>query len=217
MNGWTSRGTRGTTNVRWSLCLLVGLMTLSVGVCAADDKEDYTKYPGYVDFKGLGHFDAEEALVEIDLRNALLLMVSKMTQGVDPELADVLSKLKLVRVQKFALDEREVKDVEAKVDGMARKLEKDGWMRVVRVREEVDNVHVYFLLADEKLHGITVMAIENWETAAFVNIVGEIDPEQIGRLGAKFNIDELHDLHWDWEDQGRRRERRDRDRDRDGR
>ena len=134
-------------------------------------------------------------------------------KGSDPELADVLSKLKLVRVQKFALEERDAKDVEAKVDDMAKKLEKDGWMRVVRVREDADHVHVYFKITDGLLQGITVMAIEDRDTAAFVNIVGEIDPEQIGRLGAKFNIDELHDIEWDWNDQGKRRNRRDRDRD----
>lgn len=213
MNRWTSNWTQYTVGSRWSLCLLAGMLVLPLALARADDKEDYTKHPGYVDFEGLGHFKAEDALVEIDLRNALLLMVSKMTQGVDPELSDVLSKLQLVRVQKFELEERDIEDVEKKVNEMAKKLEDDGWMRVVRVREDVDNVHVYFLLQDELLRGITVMAIENWDTAAFVNIVGEIDPEQIGRLGAKFNIEELHDLNWDWEQHGRRRDRRDRNRD----
>jgi len=210
MNGRTTR----TASLRWSAWLLVGLMTLSTSAATANQKsEDYTKHPGYVSFEGLGHFDADEALVEIDLTEVLLTMAGQIMKGSDPELADVLSKLKLVRVQKFALEERDAKDVEAKVDDMAKKLEKDGWMRVVRVREDADHVHVYFKITDGLLQGITVMAIEDRDTAAFVNIVGEIDPEQIGRLGAKFNIDELHDIEWDWNDQGKRRNRRDRDRD----
>lgn len=212
MNGRTTR----TTSLRWSACLLVGLMVLTTGAATAEPKEDYTKHPGYVSFEGLGHFDSDEALVEIDLTEVLLAMAGKIMMGSDPELADVLSKLKLVRVQKFALDEKDAKDVEKKVDDMAKKLESSGWMRVVRVREDVDHVHVYFKIHDEILQGITVMAIEDEDTAAFVNIVGEIDPEQIGRLGAKFNIDELHDIQWDWDDQGKRRKSR-RDRDRDGR
>ena len=215
MNGWTSRWTQRTASNRWSLLLLAGFLMLAATTAAASQdtkKEDYTKHPGYVSFEGLGHFDAEEALVEIDLTEALLAMAGKIVHGSDPELSDVLSKLKLVRVQKFALEEREIEDVEKKVSDMASRLEKDGWMRVVRVREEADRVHVYFKLSDGLLQGITVMAIENWDTAAFVNIVGEIDPEQIGRLGAKFNIDELHDINIDWDDH--RRDRRSRDRER---
>lgn len=214
MNAWTSRWTQRTASTRWSLLLLASLLMLAVTTAAASQgkkKEDFTKHPGYVSFEGLGPFEDEEAMVEIDLTEALLNMASKMVHGSDPELSDVLSKLKLVRVQKFALEERDVEDVEKKVNDMAAKLEQDGWMRVVRVREEADHVHVYFKLDDEILQGITVMAVENWDTAAFVNIVGEIDPEQIGRLGAKFNIDELHDIHLDWEDHSRDR-RRDRNR-----
>ena len=213
MSGRTSERTRRTTGMRWSACVLVGLMALSTGVATANQSEDFTKHPGYVSFEGLGHFEAEEALVEIDLTEALLHIAAQIVDASDPELSSVLGKLKLVRVQKFALEERDGDEVEAKVVEMAKKLETDGWTRVVRVREDIDHVYVYFKLDDGIVQGITVMAIENWDTAAFVNIVGEIDPEQIGRLGAKSNIDELHDLHWDMEDSGRRRDRRSRDRD----
>ncbi len=211
MNGWN----KITTSTRWSGCLLVGLMLLWATAATANQDEDPTKHPGYVSFEGLGHFDPDEALVEIDLTEQLLRMAGTIMAGSDPELGEVMSKLKLVRVQKFELDRKEAEDVEAKVMDMASKLEADGWMRVVRVREDVDHVHVYFKLEGDTLQGITVMAIENWETAAFVNIVGEIDPEQIGRLGAKFNIEELHDMDWDWDNHRRDRSRRDRDQDRD--
>jgi len=154
-------------------------------------KEDYSKYPGYVDFRGLGMFAEEDAVVEVYLHDALLNMVAQMSSFADSELSSMLGKLKLIRVQKFRIDDQKMPQVDRKIDELAAKLEKDGWMRAVRVREDDQNVNVYFKFGGEKVLGITVMAVEGGETAAFVNIVGEIDPAAIGRLGHRFDIDEL--------------------------
>ena len=52
------------------------------------------------------------------------------------------------------------------------------------------------LLQDDTLTGLAVMGIENDDdNAIFINIVGEIDPEQLGRLSEKFNIPELDNIH----------------------
>ena len=187
----------------YSRSLLLGLLLWpNLGATEEKKRADYSKEPGYVDFESLGLFDEEDAIVEIYLHDALLGMVSSMSKTADPELSDMLSKLKLVRVQKFEMSDAKGTDVETKVSGLASKLEKGGWMRAVRVREADENVYVYFKMGETLLQGITVMAIDTDQKATFVNIVGEIDPEQIGRLGKKFDIDELHDLK-DWEHKGK--------------
>ncbi|HZL85087.1 MAG TPA: DUF4252 domain-containing protein [Candidatus Krumholzibacteria bacterium] len=179
--------------------ILLGLLLCpSLGATEEKKRADYSQEAGYVDFESLGVFNEEDAIVEIYLHDALLGMVSSMSKTADPELSDMLSKLKLVRVQKFEMSDAKGTEVETKVSGLASKLEKGGWMRAVRVREADENVYVYFKMGEKLLQGITVMAIEADGKATFVNIVGEIDPEQIGRLGKKFDIDELHDLK-DWE------------------
>ena len=185
-----------TARTAWRAALVAAVL-LPAGGAAAEQppKEDYSKEPGYVDFQGLGMFGEEDAVVEVYLHDALLHMVAQMSNFADPELSEMLAKLKLIRVQKFRLEEPELEQVEEKIAALSGKLESKGWMRAVRVREETDNVYVYFKFGGEKVQGITVMAVEGGETAAFVNIVGEIDPEQIGRLGRKFDIDELHDIH----------------------
>ena len=81
-------------STRWSACLLVGLMTLSAAVATANQDEDYTKHPGYVDFEGLGHFDIDDALVEIDLTEVLLAMAGKIIEASDPELGEYVRELK---------------------------------------------------------------------------------------------------------------------------
>ena len=178
------------------LCGMLAFLFLPFGGAGAtgQPKEDYSKYPGYVDFRGLGMFAEEDAVVEVYLHDALLNMVAQMSSFADSELSSMLGKLKLIRVQKFRLDDEKLEKVDRKIDDLSAKLEKDGWMRAVRVREEEQNVNVYFKFGGEKVLGIMVMAVENGETAAFVNIVGEIDPAAIGRLGDRFNIDELHKI-----------------------
>lgn len=209
---WKHGARRGTRTWMRALGCLLGmglLLHCGLAVAGGPNEEDYSKHPGFVDFAGLGTFGEDDAVVEVYLHDALINMVAQMAAFAEPELADMLSKLKLIRVQKFLLEEETADKVERKISEMAAKLEKKGWVRAVRVREEDENIYVFFKLADNKLQGITVMAVEDYETAAFVNIVGEIDPEQIGRLGRHFDIDELDtDLLDELEDREREKRRR---------
>jgi hypothetical protein len=174
-------------------CLCLALVIGVTPLWAAGDQgeeRDYSKLPGYVDFSTLGKFKEEEAVVEVYLHDELLDMVSEMTVGADPELGEVLAKLDLVRVQRYELDVKRIEDVEKKTESMAAKLEGQGWMQVVRVRERDEHIYVYFKLGKEMLNGITVVAIED-EFVTLANVVGEIDPKAVGKLGRRFNIDEL--------------------------
>jgi hypothetical protein len=182
-----------------------------------EGEKDYSSLPGYVDIQGLGIFTEEDATVEVYLDEKLLGMVAEMARGAEPELSEVLLGLDLVRVQRYRMRDSQLNDVQDKTSAMAGKLEGQDWMRVVRIRERDETIYVYFKLGDNLVHGITVMVIEEYEGyATFVNIVGDIDPKQVGRIGRKFNIDAL-DMNWDdFEDLDRMRDRNDRrDRDRD--
>lgn len=193
----------------WARALLLGLWLLPLGAAAeGTKKEDYSKLSGYVDFAELGLAE-EEAIVEIYLHDALLGMVASMSRGSDPELADMLGKLKLIRVQKFRLDDdQKVGTVEEQISTLAGKLEKGGWVTAVRMREKRgENVYVHLKMGETLLQGITVMAVEEGESVTFVNIVGEIDPEQIGRLGRKFDIHELDELGDEWHNRHDRKEK----------
>ncbi|MEX0601036.1 MAG: DUF4252 domain-containing protein, partial [Rhodothermales bacterium] len=75
----------------------------------------------------------------------------------------------------------------------AKELEAQGWETVVRVREEDQRVNVYMKVRDDVIAGLVVMVLEpdDEEGAVFVNIVGDINPEQIGRIGRALDIDPL--------------------------
>jgi len=180
-----------------------------------EGKTDYSRFPGYVDIQGLGIFSEEDATVEVFLDEKLLGMVAEMARSAEPDLTEVLLGLHLVRVQRYRMQDDKLDPVTKKTAEMAAKLEKEDWMRVVRVRERDETIYVYFKLGDKLVNGVTVMVLEEYEGyATFVNIVGDIDPAQVGRLGRKFNIDAL-DMDWDqFHDLERMRdEQRDRDQD----
>ena len=48
--------------------------------------------------------------------------------------------------------------------------------------------------AEEKVVGMVVMVVEDRGEAVFVNIVGEIDFNSLGKLGATFNIPHLDEI-----------------------
>jgi hypothetical protein len=197
------------------MAVFVGTMAMSIATPAvsleSEGEKDYSGLPGFVDIKGLGVFSDEDATVEVYLDEKLLGMVAEMARSAEPELSEVLLGLNLVRVQRYRMRDNQLDQVEKKTADMAGKLEGQDWMRVVRIRERDETVYVYFKLGEKLVHGITVMVIEEYDGyATFVNIVGDIDPAQVGRIGRKFNIDAL-DMDWnDFEDLDRMRDRDDR-------
>ena len=128
--------------MRFKIYLISGLLVLGLtGHTVA--QEDLEKLPGYVDFNSLGLFGEEEATIEVFLKGSLLNLIAEVTKSEDPDLAELLSKLKVIRVQTFSLRDQKFKDVKRKVAEVAKQLEKTGWEMVVRVREKDEDVYVY--------------------------------------------------------------------------
>ena len=178
------------------------MFTLIVSAFAtgwAQEDEEIRKHPGYVNFAEIEiPQDAEES-VEVYVRGPLLKLVARATREEDPALYDLLSKLLLVSVNTFSLDNTIAEDLKPKIVRIESDLAQQNWEKVARVKEQEDLTNVYMKLDGEKIVGLVVMAIEGDGTqeAVFVNIVGEIDMDAIGKLGRKFDIPTLDT--WDEE------------------
>jgi hypothetical protein len=177
-----------------ALCIAV---TASAALAQEADRK-IRSMPGYVDFQAMEVFKGQEAKIEVYLKEPMLKLVNKFIKEEDPELYDVLSKLKLVRVQVFDVDSKMRKQYSNVAESTTKQLDDKGWERIVRVRDEEENVDVYLRPSEnyESILGIVVM-VSGYEEAVFVNIVGEINPEDVSRLGEHFDIDELDDVHID--------------------
>ncbi len=198
--------------------LSLAILALVAPGAAAAPKDDYKKLPGYVDFEGMNVFGDLESTVEVFLKGPLLSMAVEAVRHDDPDVAEMLAGLKLIRVHVFDLVGDVGRDLIEKSDRLSKELEKKGWEMAVRVRERDEHVHIYLLPGkDNNIDGLVVMVVDDDDEAVFVNIVGTIDPAKIGRLGHGLHIDALDDVDWKSKYRDKRRSKRERDRDRDDR
>jgi len=177
-------------------CLLV--LVLAAGPATA--REDIERHPGYVDFGLVTIPEAAATSVEVYLKRPLLRMVSAATRATEPELAEMIDGLDLIRVHAFAVAPEDLPRVGEEIDMLAATVEEGGWERVAHIREQDELVHVYLKSEGDQVDGLLVMGFEEGDQAVFVNIVGDIDPAQIGRLGSTLHISPLDSLQLGTED-----------------
>jgi hypothetical protein len=130
----------------------------------------------------------------------MIKLIAEFIKKEDPELYEMLIGLKLVRVEVYersrALEEKWLKESSKAV----KELDDRQWERIVRVRERDEQVYVYVKPSEnyDWIQGVVVLGMEDDE-AVFVNIVGDIKPEDISRIGNHWNIDELDSIRYEIE------------------
>ena len=172
---------------------ITGTIFFLAGSATAQDLE---KEPGYLDVNKLEDWFDVEPRIEVNIKGSLLRLVAEASRYEDPELFSLLGRLRAIQVRGFDLGGENIGEVRRQAQDMGESLESDGWETIVRVREDDEQVHMYLRSEDDAIAGLIVMVVsDDEEEAVFVNIVGEIDPMQVGRLGRKFNIGRL-DSDW---------------------
>lgn len=165
---------------------LMLLLLLAVAGAVADDALE--GQPGYVDFGDLSALDGGEPSVEISLGGALLGFLAAATREEDSELADTLGKLRSIRVTVFEVAPENVAEARDRADKISRDLEARDWDPAVVVKSKEQTIRMYMKLLEGRVAGMAVMMIEPGSEAVFMNIVGEIDPAQLGRVASKFGV-----------------------------
>jgi hypothetical protein len=154
----------------------------------AQDK-DYSGELGYVDFGDFSSIISDDNITEVYLDEGILGMVSKMSKD---DQGEFMSKLKLIRVNVFQVEPGNQKNVMSKINDIDKKLSAQKWNRIVRTKSKTEVANVYIKQdANNRIAGLVVTTIDEKGEAAFINIVGQIDLENMGMLGDKFNIPSL--------------------------
>jgi len=145
--------------------------------------------PGYVDLSQLSREFGQQPIMEINIHGALLRLVAEASELEDPELARMLRRLRGVYVRGFDLDGLDLERVRRFKQDISETLERRRWDSFVRVRDRDEDIDFYVRMQNDDIAGLVVMSIDRTENeTVFLNIVGNIRPEEIGRIGRKFGV-----------------------------
>lgn len=141
---------------------------------------------------------AKGQFVEINLSSAMLKFAARIAARQEPEVAELIRNLKSIRVNVVGLDDSNRAGTTEQIEGVRRKLEAQGWTKMVTVREKNggDNVDVHVMQrGEEAIDGLVVTVLDKKGEAVFVNIVGNINADQIAQIADKFDIEPLRKVH----------------------
>ena len=175
-----------------SLRIAAALAALSLSSLVA-----HAAAPGYVD---IGKFKAADGcqFVEVNVHAPLLKFASAFVDKEEPEVAELIRAIKHVRVNVVGFDEKTREETTSRVEGVRHELSSQGWTEMVTVKEAQDseNVAIYVKMTDnDSIEGLVVTVIDSRKKeVVFVNLVGNINPEQLATIGKRLNIDPLAHL-----------------------
>ena len=82
-----------------------------------------------------------------------------------------------------------VVQIKEKISRISKKMNDSSWDSIVKYRDKGETANVYIKTdKSDKIQGLVVISFEEDGEASFVNIVGEIDLDTIGRLSEKFDV-----------------------------
>jgi uncharacterized protein DUF4252 len=167
------------------------VLVLLVLPAAAGRAQKLTDQPGYVPIEQLDLFPREKLSVEINLEGALLRLISAGARGADPEFSSMISGLKAIKVQAIPVKDLDVEALRSKIGHTVRWLEDHGWTSTMKVRDHGEETYLYLKETDGKISGLTLLSLEPGDEAVVINIVGRIDPEQLGRLSQSLDLPDV--------------------------
>lgn len=175
-----------------SLIMILFLCAGSPKIGRTQEDESYKNHPGYVDLSSVPDLGETESTVEIFLTPGLAKLMGAMEEG-DRAAEDLFSGLKLIKVYTFDTKANDRSRLAHKIDELSKKLVSGKWERFLRAKDKSGRAEIFTKSEDKKLQGVVVLSMDD-EEAAFVNIVGTMDFETLGKLSKKFDIPELDTL-----------------------
>jgi hypothetical protein len=182
---------RSSLNVTGLIVAVLLLLSLVVMVMDAS-AQSARQHPGYVDLETMGSLRrviGQEPTIEVNVEGALLRLVAEASRYEDPELATMLRRLEGVFVRGFDIGSASALRAREQASVIGRELEKMGWTTIVSINERDEYVRMFARMQRDEIVGMVVMVVDQaGSEAIFLNIVGDVDPEEIGRIGSKFRV-----------------------------
>jgi hypothetical protein len=138
--------------------------------------------------------------VDVSLDQSMLQFAGRFLDDKDADQAKakkIVAKLRGVYVHSFEF-EKEGGYTAEDVASLRAGLKEPEWSRIVNVRSKRndENTEVYFRKVGGKFQGLVVIATQPTQLT-YVNIDGEIDPDDLVKLGGQFGIPKVEMDHSD--------------------
>jgi hypothetical protein len=170
---------------------MIGLFCTLLSLPAIAQEDELKDLPGYVDFGDLSSMYGEPKII-INLGGTMLNFVGMMSSQESPETSELISKLKGIRVQIYSIEE-DVGAAKNQFGEVKDGLKSSGWEPIVQINEDDEQVLVYMKMKEGNMEGITVMVVDE-EEAVFVNVIGQLDPAELGKVMETLDVDMDLDL-----------------------
>lgn len=168
---------------------LLALLLLFGVPCLFAQQTDLTKDPGYFDFSDLFNLKDGESINEIYINSELLKLMSGLTENKKDNIGDFLEGLKLVRVNEFVINDKDIEKAGKVIDSIDSALLGKNWLRIIKSRDKGNISGVYVKPApDGGFFGVVMVSLTGKGRASCVNVVGNINPEEIGKLSKQFKF-----------------------------
>jgi hypothetical protein len=150
---------------------------------------------GYVDFGKLSAPASGGEFVEVQISSNLTGMAARLVEKDEPQIADVIRGIKLIRVNVIGLTDENRAEMQQRVGKIREQLDTQKWERIVTAQQKDEDVGVYLKMrGEEAVEGLVVTVLSGNKEAVLVNIVGNIQPDKIALIGERFNIEPLKEL-----------------------
>lgn len=169
---------------------LVAFSFSAVPGAAQSPRQSLSDEPGFVDFEAFGDFDPDRIRLEINLGGALLRLLSSAVEEEDGEFAQLLRSLRSIQVSIYEGDSGQAESAQNRIRSVVRDLQRGGWESIVTVRDQ-GSLNLMVRSDDELILGLFAAFTDDQHSIGFLNIVGDFDPVQIGRLARQLDIDGL--------------------------
>ena len=147
---------------------------------------------GAVDIDKLMPGDRKGERVSVELTRPLLSIAAAFARQQEPEAAQLIDSLKLIRVRVGQFGEEGKAQAKESFTAARKTIEAAGWQKVVSVQDKDDDAAVHLKMrGEEAIEGLLVTVISGDREAVVVNIVGNLKPEQLAKLGARLNIEPM--------------------------
>lgn len=155
------------------------------------------KSPGFVDLGKLPASASADSgeFVEVSLGRPIFAISAKLFEKSEPDVAGLLRGLHQLQVNVVGMADDNRPGIKEHFRKLRGDLAGKGWERIVSVKDGKDDVAIFLKTrGEEAVEGLVVTVLDGDKEAVFVNIVGNIKPEQVAMLGEKMNIEPLKKL-----------------------